>query len=143
MFCVNVIIFIFVRVIYLNKRNMEVKGRIVQVLPLQSGIGQVSGKEWRKQEYVLEMQDQYARKICFQVNGNRIEQYPAAVGDEVVVSFDLESRESHGRWYTDVRAWKIEKVSGGNTAVPPQTGSVPPPTADLEPESNSSEDLPF
>ena len=52
---------------------MEIKGRIIHVMPLQSGIGQVSGKEWKKQEYVLETQEQYPRKVCFQVSGNRIE----------------------------------------------------------------------
>lgn len=95
---------------------MEIKGRIIHVMPLQSGIGQVSGKEWKKQEYVLETQEQYPRKVCFQVSGNRIEQYPVSVGDEVVVSFDLESREVKGRWYTDVRAWKIEKVQASAPA---------------------------
>ena len=43
---------------------MEIKGRIIHVMPLQSGIGQVSGKEWKKQEYVLETQEQYPRKVC-------------------------------------------------------------------------------
>ena len=81
---------------------MELKGRIIQVMPLQSGIGQVSGKEWKKQEYILETQEQYPRKVCFQLSGNRIEQYPLSVGEEVIVSFDLESREAKGRWYTDV-----------------------------------------
>lgn len=122
---------------------MEIKGRIVQVLPLQSGVGQSSGKEWKRQEYVLETQDQYPRKVCFQLSGNRIEQYPVAVGDEVIVSYDLESREFRGRWYTDVRAWKIEKASASGHAPLPSDGvAVPPPPADFEPES-SADDLPF
>ena len=119
---------------------MEIKGRIIHVMPLQSGIGQVSGKEWKKQEYVLETQEQYPRKVCFQVSGNRIEQYPVSVGDEVVVSFDLESREAKGRWYTDVRASKIEKVQASAPAH--GEGSVPPPPADLEPNAQT-DDLPF
>lgn len=119
---------------------MEIKGRIIQVLPLQSGIGQVSGKEWKKQEYILETQEQYPRKVCFQVSGNRIEQYPVSVGDEVVVSFDLESREAKGRWYTDVRAWKVERVQ---PAVPASSGSpVPPPPVDFAP-AEPTDDLPF
>ena len=119
---------------------MEIKGRIIHVMPLQSGIGQVSGKEWKKQEYVLETQEQYPRKVCFQVSGNRIEQYPVSVGDEVVVSFDLESREAKGRWYTDVRAWKIEKVQASAPAH--GEGSVPPPPVDFEPNAQT-DDLPF
>ena len=117
---------------------MEIKGRIIQVLPLQSGIGQVSGKEWKKQEYILETQEQYPRKVCFQVSGNRIEQYPVSVGDEVVVSFDLESREAKGRWYTVVRAWKIERVQSAAPAGSP----VPPPPVDFAP-AEPADDLPF
>ena len=120
---------------------MEIKGRIVQVLPLQSGIGQSSGKEWKKQEYVLETQDQYPRKVCFQRSGSRIEQYPVAEGDEVTVSFDLESREFRGRWYTDVRAWKIEKGAGASvppTTPTPDTDLLPPP-----PPASAEDDLPF
>ena len=63
-----------------------------------------------------------------------------AVGDEVVVSFDLESREVKGRWYTDVRAWKIEKVQASAPAH--GEGSVPPPPADFEPNAQT-DDLPF
>ena len=31
-------------------------------------------------------------------------------GENVEVSVDLESREYNGRWYTDVKAWKVSKV---------------------------------
>ena len=128
---------------------MEIKGRIIHVMPLQSGIGQVSGKEWKKQEYVLETQEQYPRKVCFQVSGNRIEQYPVSVGDEVVVSFDLESREAKGRWYTDVRAWKIEKsasVAQGVPDMPPMPNDIAPfPPAPAAPDlaPSPTDDLPF
>ncbi|MCD8287432.1 MAG: DUF3127 domain-containing protein [Porphyromonadaceae bacterium] len=120
---------------------MEIKGRIIHVLPLQSGVGQVSGKEWKKQEYVLETQEQqrYPRKVCFQLSGSRIDQYPLSVGDEVVVSFDLESREGRGRWYTDVRAWRIEKLSSSEAAAAAPSEA---PTAEPEPEGQS-DDLPF
>ena len=119
---------------------MELKGRIIQVMPLQSGIGQVSGKEWKKQEYILETQEQYPRKVCFQLSGNRIEQYPLSVGEEVIVRFDLESRESKGRWYTDVRAWKVEKAQ---PAAPAAGGDiVPPPPVDFAPDDSTS-DMPF
>lgn len=47
---------------------MEIKGRIIHVMPLQSGIGQVSGKEWKKQEYVLETRSSIRVKF---VSGKR------------------------------------------------------------------------
>ena len=94
---------------------MEIKGKIIHVLPLQSGVGKASGKEWKKQEYVLETQETYPKKVCFNLFGDRIDQNPVQIGDDVTVSFDLESREFNGRWYTDVRAYRIEKGAG----VPP------------------------
>lgn len=115
---------------------MEIKGHIVQILPLQSGVSQASGREWKKQEYVLETGDQYPRKVCFQLFGERVDQFPMAVGEEVIVSIDIESREYNGRWYTNVSAWKVDKV----TASAPIEGAIPPPPFEPEP---SDDDLPF
>ena len=43
---------------------MEISGRIIQVLPLQSGTSK-TGNAWKKQEYVLETKDNYPRKVKF------------------------------------------------------------------------------
>jgi hypothetical protein len=114
---------------------MEVKGKVIQLLALQSGMGKKG--PWKKQEFILETQSQYPKKVCLSVWGEKVDQYNLAVGDLVSVAVDLESREYNGRWYTEARAWKVDKIGGGG-------GSVPPP--DQEPfysESASSEDLPF
>ena len=118
---------------------MEIKGRIIHVLPLQEGVSK-AGNPWKKQEYVLETEEQYPRKVCFNLFGDKVDQYPAAIGDDVVVSFDLESSEFNGRWYTDVRAWKIEKVQASAPAH--GEGTVTPPPADFEPNAQT-DDLPF
>lgn len=88
---------------------MEIKGKIIKILPLQSGEGR--NGQWRKQEFVLEFGDQYPKIVCFSLRGNRIDQFPLELNEQVVVYFDLESREYNGRYYTDVKAWKIEKVN--------------------------------
>lgn len=93
---------------------MEIRGRIVQVLPQASGVSR-TGNNWRKQEYVLETFDQYPRKVLFNFFNNAIDQYPLQVGEDVILSFDLESRSYVGRdgverWSTDVRGWKAEKA---------------------------------
>lgn len=125
---------------------MEIKGKIIHVLPLQSGVGKASGKEWKKQEYVLETQETYPKKVCFNLFGDRIDQNPVQIGDEVTVSFDLESREFNGRWYTDVRAYRIEKGAPAASTAPAHVGGIPgdfpPAPADL-PASGPGEDLPF
>lgn len=93
---------------------MEVVGKIIQVLPLQEGVGR-NGNPWKLQAYVLETQDQYPRKVHFEVFGeDRIRQNPAALDQLVTVSFDIESREFNGRWYTSIRAYRINQ---GDTTV--------------------------
>lgn len=113
---------------------MEVSGKIIQVLPEQSGISKTSGKEWKLQAYVLETQEQYPRKVHFEVFGeDRIKANPCQLDDIVTVSFDIESREFNGRWYTSIRAWKIQQ--GVVEAAPqpvPVAQTVAAPQANVE-----------
>jgi len=89
---------------------MEVSGKIIHVLPEQGGVAKASGKEWKLQAYVLETQEQYPRKVHFEVFGeDRIKANPCKLDDIVTVSFDIESREFNGKWYTSIRAWKIQQ----------------------------------
>lgn len=100
---------------------MEVVGKIIQVLPEQSGIGK-NGNPWKVQPYVLETVEQYPRKVHFEVFGEeRIKQNPCDIDQLVTVSFDIESREFNGRWYTSIRAWKIQQ---GDTTQPENTPVV-------------------
>ena len=90
---------------------MEVTGKIIAVLPLQGGVSK-AGNEWKKQEYVLETHDQYPKKVCFQLFGaDRIAQAAIQPGEELTVSFDIDSREYQGRWYTSINAWKVERTT--------------------------------
>jgi len=86
---------------------MEISGKIIKVLPLQSGQGK--NGVWKKQEYVLEYGDQYPKLVCFNLWGEKVDQFPLGEGDIATVYFDVESREYNGKYYTDVKAWKIEK----------------------------------
>ena len=91
--------------------NLEIKGKIIEVLPEKSG--QSANGEWRKQEYVLETDANYPKKICFMAWGDKIREFDLKQGEAVEVSVDLESREYNGRWYTDVKAWKVSKYNAG------------------------------
>ena len=91
---------------------MEITGEIIECIPVKSG--QSASGEWRKQEYVLQTDGQYPKKICFMAWGEKIEQFAIKAGETVQVSIDLESREYNGRWYTDVKAWKVSR--DGSTA---------------------------
>ena len=115
---------------------MEVSGKIIQVLPEQGGVSKTSGKEWKMQAYVLETQEQFPRKVHFEVFGeDRIKANPCQLDDIVTVSFDIESREFNGRWYTSIRAWKIQQgiVEAG---VPAATEPIAPAPVMSAPQAN-------
>lgn len=112
---------------------MEVVGKIIQVLPVQEGVGR-NGNPWKVQPYVLETLDQYPRKVHFEVFGeDRIKQNPCELDQLVTVSFDIESREFNGRWYTSIRAWKIQQgdttQAAAPVAAPAQAAPVAAPVA--------------
>ncbi len=113
---------------------MDLKGKIVQILPPQTGMGKKG--QWKKQEFIVETQSQYPKKVCLSAWGDKIEQFNLAVGDTVNVSVELESREYNSRWYTEARAWKVEKSSNG--AMAPPVGDEP-----FVADNGASDDLPF
>ena len=122
---------------------MEISGKIIQVLPEQGGVSKTSGKEWKLQAYVLETQEQYPRKVHFEVFGeDRIKANPCQLDDIVTVSFDIESREFNGRWYTSIRAWKIQQGVVTTEAAAPVvdasavTAAVPAAESVVAPQAN-------
>jgi hypothetical protein len=69
--------------------------------------------------------------------GDKVDQFPIAINDDIVASIDIESREYNGRWYTNVNVWKIEKASAQTSAAP-----APAPMPTFEPQAET-DDLPF
>lgn len=118
------------------------------VIPAQEGVSR-AGNEWKKQEYVIETEDQFPKKVCFQIFGaDKIAQANVQQGENVRVSFDIESREFNGRWYTNINAWKVERADAWreNTAETVQPSGPVYPQFDDAPESPPpapSDDLPF
>lgn len=105
---------------------METSGKVIQVLPIQEGVSQ-QGKAWSSQGFVIETHDQYPRKQYIEIFGKeRIEKNLPKVDDDVTASIDIESREFNGRWYTSVRAWKVEKTTAAATAQQAAAQPMPP-----------------
>lgn len=119
---------------------MEVSGTVIALLPEVTGQGK--NGMWRKQEFILEIPSQYPKKVCISLWGDKIDQSNLQVNDSVTASIDVESREYNSRWYTEVRAWKIEKAGANGGGAPYNAGgsAVPPVTTFTEDESD---DLPF
>ncbi|MBP6793695.1 MAG: DUF3127 domain-containing protein [Saprospiraceae bacterium] len=99
---------------------MQFTGKLVQVLPAQTGQGK--NGEWRKQEIVLETEGQYPKKVCVSVWGDKMSHLTLTPGEMLTVDFDIESREYNGKWYTDVKAWKVTTATAADRA---QSASQP------------------
>jgi hypothetical protein len=115
---------------------VELSAKLVQLLPLQTGSGK--NGEWKKQDIIVETGGQYPKKVCVSIWGDKINASQLQVGKMLNISFDVESREYNGRWYTDVKAWKVEAAAAG--------GSQPAPAEDdvhNQTFSSSDDDLPF
>ena len=119
---------------------MEINGKIIELLEVKSG--ESANGTWRKQEYILETEGQYPKKVCFMAWGDKIDEFGIKQGDNLVVSVDLESREFNGRWYTDVKAWKVTRA-GAATHDSPYTTPEMPNTSQSESPPLLDDDIPF
>jgi len=116
---------------------MEISGTIIQLLPEKSG--KSDRGPWRKQEYVLESEGQYPKKVCFMVWGDKIDELSIKEGEALSVSIDIESREYNGKWYTDVKAWQVNR----GDAAPASTPEAPPAPPPMDAPPFNDDDIPF
>ncbi len=70
---------------------------------------------FKKREFVIEQQDgQYPNFVKFELTQDRcglIDDF--SEGDEVTVSFDLSGRQWQDKFFTNLRAWRVQAASGG------------------------------
>ena len=125
---------------------MEFEGVVWRVLPQIKGTS--ARGEWVKQEVVFELPGEFNRKICVGFWGDRAQEAATLKpGETITVSANVESREYNGRWYTEVRAWRINRKSAAEPQ-PMATDNLPPLDKFSSEESASSsasevDDLPF
>ncbi len=124
---------------------MQLTAKLIQLLPLQSGTGR--NGEWRKQDIIVETQDQYPKKICISLWGNKVQHVSLNSGELYTIDFDVESREFNGRWYTDVKAWRIEvqNIQNNTPTFSPKDeyDEIPPPENPFNSANEGVDDLPF
>lgn len=126
--------------------SLELEGKIQQKLAIQKG--QAARGPWSKQDFILEYMDgSFPASVCFTAFGDdkvgELSKYN--VGDSVKVSFNLRAREYNGRWYNDIRVWRITP-SGAAQASPSQNSMPQPPAPsinDMMVSEDDSQDLPF
>jgi hypothetical protein len=125
---------------------LDITGKLIQLLPLQKGTS--SRGEWSKQEFILETIEQFPKKVRILSWGDKLKDIEDIQPNETItVSVNIESYEYNGRWYTDVKAWRIQRENANAASIAP-ISNVPPPTLDdpfLDSGNNDPtvDDLPF
>ena len=117
---------------------MEITGKIIAVLPERGGVAK-SGNEWKSQEYVIETQEQYPKKCCFNVFGaDKIAEMNIQAGEVMTVHINIDAREYNGKYYNDIRAWKVTREQQAQSVQPTQQTTAIPPQTQAE-----ADNLPF
>lgn len=133
---------------------MDFTGRIIAKLPARTGQGK--NGPWMSQEYVMEHDTtnaQYPRRVCFNVWGEqKINEFNIQEGGFYTVSVDVDCREWQGRWFNDIRAWRVvqagsQAAAASAPAQPAMPSGMPSvPSFDSQSnaaQSNEADQLPF
>jgi len=108
--------------------NLTISGEVTNVLAEETGTGR--NGPWRKQAFILKTEGEYPKEICVIQWGDSIDRFAVQAGEIITAHIDIQSREFKGRWFTDVKAWKIERKDAGGTRRP--SDEVPPLPQELE-----------
>ena len=130
---------------------MEITGKVVRLGGLTEGTS--ARGPWRKQDLIIETDEQYPKTVCLTCWTNQIDEIQRmAPGQLIKAQIDISSREFNGKWYTDVRVWRFDPVTAtapAQQAAPQAVHQTPPPAATggpeefFGPDSNNGDDLPF
>ena len=130
---------------------MEITGKVVKLGGLTEGTS--ARGPWRKQDLIIETDEQYPKTVCLTCWTNQIDEIQAMTpGQLIKAQIDISSREFNGKWYTDVRVWRFDPITATTSAQPAQQAApavhqTPPlaggPEEFFGTDSNNGDDLPF
>ena len=119
---------------------MEFEGSVYKVLPVVKGTS--ARGEWVKQDVVFDLPGEFSRKACVSFWGDKAEDAAKLrEGEQLTISVNIESREFNGRWFTELRAWKINRKM--ETAAAPSTDFPPIMVDDMSYKNDTVDDIPF
>ena len=123
--------------------DITITGTVQQILEEKSGTSK--NGPWRKQEFILETEGQYPKPVCIIQWGDDIDEFDVKEGERLTAHVDIQSREYNGRWYTDVKAWRITRPDeAGGSDAPPSLDEEPwPDPSTAEMSDAEGDDLPF
>ena len=87
---------------------MEITGRIIAVLPPQSGVSQRTGQPWVSQNFVIQTDERFPQKLVFKIFGeDKLRQFAIQMGETLTVQFSVDAHESNGRWFGENSAYNV------------------------------------
>ena len=122
---------------------MEFVGKVLEILPAVSG--QSARGTWERQTVVFEQANkQFGKEIAVTFMNKAQDVASLRVGESYTVSFDIESRKYMDKWYTDVRAWRVQPEQ---TQAQPPVQDMPPFMEEPQPTYSAGagvvDDIPF
>ena len=122
---------------------MDFEGKVLEILPPVTG--QSARGTWERQTVIFEQANkQYGKEIAVTFMNKGQDVSALRVGESYTVSFDIESRKYNERWYTDVRAWRVQALQP--QAQPPMQ-DMPPFAEEPQPPYSAGagvvDDMPF
>lgn len=105
---------------------------------------QVSDK-FTKREFVLETSGQYPQFVPFQLTQDRCTAIdPFKVGDSINTFFDIRGNEWKDKYYCNLQAWKLEKISDAPQVTAPESKFNEPQVLDrAKTNFEGTDDFPF
>lgn len=127
---------------------MEFEGTVYRIMPLTQG--ESARGPWQRQDVVFDYNDgggNFTRKICVTFFNRPDDVAKLREGATYQVSVNIESREYNGRWYTDIRAWRLQPKQAEAPAATPAMPDLPPlaaePSYAAPSPAQEVDDLPF
>lgn len=124
--------------------TFEIEGTLHKIFEVES-----KSASFQTREFVITTEGTYPQYVKFQLTQDKcgvIDGYPE--GEKVKVSFDLRGREWQGKYFTNLNAWKVEKVAGANQAFQAASAPLTPPVFEENTDFSGGlpsdfDDLPF
>ena len=115
------------------------EGKIIAKGETREGVSQATGQPWKSEQYIIQEESgNYPMKMSFDVFGeDRIREFNLQLDDHVKVHFSMDSHQFNGRWFNNIRAWKVERYE---EQLPELQPKAPQP---VQAETKKDDELPF
>ena len=101
--------------------TFEIEGTLHKIFDIES-----KSSSFQTREFVITTEGTYPQYVKFQLTQDKCGVIDGCQeGEKIKVSFDLRGREWQGKYFTNLNAWKVEKLVQNNQGF--QAASAAPP----------------